>query len=250
MSLVSKLNEKLSYMVWGRKIYLYVFGWLGTSVHEIGHVIFAILFRHEVHEIVLFSPNSGDSLGHIKHTYRKDSIYQNIGNFFIGIGPVILGALLLFLIYFFLFGMNSELIGRIRINHDIFLNINSLKSATIDFMDNILFFLSSVSDQNNMRWWKIVFMIYVLYAIGCSMTLSPADTRGALHGFLFFIFILFLFNLLTLWIGDFVQNGILFISSYFSLLYILIFISLLVNVGFVVILSILSIIKSSIFKSN
>ncbi|HSO87315.1 MAG TPA: M50 family metallopeptidase [Draconibacterium sp.] len=59
MNFIARKNENLSYKVLGQKIYLYVFGWLGTSVHELGHAIFAIIFAHKVSEIKLFTPGSG-----------------------------------------------------------------------------------------------------------------------------------------------------------------------------------------------
>ena len=88
MNFISRKNENLSYKVLGQKGYLYIFGWLGTSVHELGHAIFAIIFAHKISKIKLFTPNSGKSLGQVKHSYTKGNPYQTIGNFFIGIGQI------------------------------------------------------------------------------------------------------------------------------------------------------------------
>ena len=84
LNLSASLNARLSVRFWGRNLFLYGFGWLGCSVHELSHAFFALIFGHKINEIELFKPNSdGESLGHVSHSYNKRSIYQKTGNFFI-----------------------------------------------------------------------------------------------------------------------------------------------------------------------
>src|SRR5690606_23839416 len=103
MNFISRKNESLGYKVMGQNVYLYGFAWLGTSIHELGHAIFAILFAHKISEIKLFTPGSGKSLGHLKHSYTKGNPYQTLGNFFIGLGPILLGSFLLLVVTWLLF---------------------------------------------------------------------------------------------------------------------------------------------------
>jgi len=56
MHLVSKKNEALSMKLLGRTTYLYLIGWLGISVHELGHAVFAVIFGHRITKISFFSP--------------------------------------------------------------------------------------------------------------------------------------------------------------------------------------------------
>ena len=55
-------------------------------------------------EVTVVSPELARELsdwheeGKITHVFNRASIVQNIGNFFIGIGPIILGSIMLFLI--------------------------------------------------------------------------------------------------------------------------------------------------------
>jgi hypothetical protein len=104
MHYLSLATEKISYKLFGVKGYLYVFGWLGTSLHELGHAIFALLFGHRITEMKLFKPDKETgTLGYVKHTYNKNNIFHLVGNFFIGIGPILLGTFFIFLLSFFLF---------------------------------------------------------------------------------------------------------------------------------------------------
>jgi hypothetical protein len=69
----------------GVKLDIIVTGWFGSPVHEIGHALFCILFRHKIVDIKLYKPDPSDgTLGYVLHTYNQDSRYQKIGNFFIG----------------------------------------------------------------------------------------------------------------------------------------------------------------------
>jgi len=246
MHFVAKINEKLSYDVFGRTIYLYGFGWLGTAVHEMGHALFALLFRHKINDMVLFSPNAeAGSLGYVNHSYDKKSIYQNIGNFFIGIGPILLGSLLLFAITYFLYNFNIAKVS-VTINADILLNINTFKSTALQIGSGIFNYGSYILKGEHACWWRLLILGYCLYAIGSSITLSPPDIKGAAKGFLFFAIVLFLFNSITLWIGNFTEKAFFTIGSYFSILYFLIILSIVANILFIIILLLMRFIKSLI----
>lgn len=245
MNFIAKLNENLSYKVLGRSGYLYVFGWLGTAVHELGHAIFAILFGHKITELVLFSPNAeSGSLGHVSHSYNSTSIYQNIGNFFIGIGPIILGSLVLYIITYYLFGFSIATINNSEFSSESLLSLASFKATAVNMWGSILIYLEYIFTGQNTSWWKILLLFYLLYSIGSSITLSSADVEGALGGFIFFIVLLFLFNLITLWIGDFTVAFFLTVSNFFSGLYFLIILSMFINILFIIILFIITLIKS------
>jgi hypothetical protein len=250
MSIVSRQNEKLSYLVLGQKGYLYLFGWLGTAVHEIGHAFFAILFGHKIDEIVLFSPDLvNGSLGHVRHSYNPNSIYQNIGNFFIGIGPVIFGSLILFLISSILFGFNLKNINLTEFNSDSFSSISSFKDIAANILDNISNYFRYLFSGPGTALWKILLMIYLLYSIGSSITLSPSDIQGAFTGFLFFVFVLFAFNLATIWMGNFTVKAFYAANNYFSILYFLILLSLIINIIFIFVLILVHYIKLMIMSN-
>lgn len=89
-------NKNLQYIncAFGTKGIL-ITGIIGTTVHELSHYIICKIFAHRVREVKLFTPNKYKSegrLGYVYHSYSYKSIYQNIGNLFIGIAPMILGT--------------------------------------------------------------------------------------------------------------------------------------------------------------
>ncbi|MGY0276604.1 hypothetical protein [Limosilactobacillus fermentum] len=68
-------------------------GGIGIIIHELSHLIVALLFRHQIKGVALLRiprPNDGDtSLGYVQHAGQTTSLYQRSGNFFIGVAPLI-----------------------------------------------------------------------------------------------------------------------------------------------------------------
>ena len=247
MNFLARKNEELSYKTLGQKVYLYVFGWLGTSVHELGHAIFAILFAHKISEIKLFTPTSGKSLGQVKHSYTKGNPYQTIGNFFIGIGPILLGALLLWLATWLLFDLNAINVAEkqgVHISHRLFTSWELAKNTAIGIYDGIADIYRVVIGNHGDYWWKVVLFIYLFYAIGSSVTLSSSDIKGAFRGFIYFVILLLIFNLATIWKGDFATRFFDKTGNYLSGFYFLIVLSMALNVVFIGILFLLGLIIS------
>src|SRR3989338_10199174 len=103
--ILAKLQEKTQnnyYQTVGLKGILWT-AWFGTPIHELGHVFFAKLFHHKITQISLFKPNpETGNLGHVSHTYNKYSLYQRLGNFFVGAAPMLFGSVgLIIFLYFF-----------------------------------------------------------------------------------------------------------------------------------------------------
>jgi hypothetical protein len=244
MHFVAQWNETLSYKVMGKNVFLYGFGWLGTAIHELGHALFALIFFHKITDIKLFdAKGKGGSMGYVEHSYNKRNIYQNIGNIFIGIGPVLMGALMLFLITYLLFGISLNSYTGLNSSLQSFTSVNGFFDFTKDAYLSIVNFMKIVLFSEQSNWWKITLLVYCLYAIGSSITLSPSDIKGAWQGFAFFLLVLIVFNLATLWMGNFTEKAFANISSYGSGLYFLITLSILVNLVFVLMLWVISLVK-------
>lgn len=81
-------------------------GAIGIAIHEFSHALFALLFGHKIVSIKLlvfpWSKNKNDALGYVNHSWNKKSLYQNFGNLFIGIAPILGCSLALILLAYFL----------------------------------------------------------------------------------------------------------------------------------------------------
>jgi hypothetical protein len=240
MHFLSSANEKFSIFVLGQNLYLYLFGWLGTSIHEMGHAIFAIIFGHKIKEIQLFKPDpKSGTLGYVKHSYNEKNLYQQIGNFFIGIGPVLMCTLMLFLLWLLLFHINFFNISDIHITANTIQSLNLLKLEVMKFPEVICMFLHEIFHGQYSSWWRIVILIYCLFSIGSSITLSPADLKTSGKGVLIIILILFVFNLATIWKGNFATIWLTKISFVFSGFYSIMVLSLVINLLFLSVLGFL-----------
>ena len=239
MHLISGHSARLGARVFGPKTFFYLFMLIGTAVHETGHAIFALLFGHKVTKIELFSgdPESNNP-GSVTHEYNSKNIYQNIGNFFIGIGPILFGSFFLFLLSYLLFGFGYRHMVLSPLTLETLTEVSSLRAIGLSIIDNFGSYLSLVFYGDRSSWWKIVILVYLLYAVGSSVSLSPSDINGSASGFAVFLAVLLIFNLATLWIGDFTLNFFRTISFYFSGLYFLIILSVMVNLIFILLLMI------------
>ena len=87
----------------------YLVAWLGTPIHELGHALFCIIFGHKITKIEFFKPDpQTGTLGYVNHQWNRSNPWQVLGNFFIGIGPVILGCLALLGLFYLLVPNSSQ----------------------------------------------------------------------------------------------------------------------------------------------
>ena len=184
--------------------YYAVFGWLGTAVHELGHALFCLLFGHHVTGIKLFGFSSRDgTLGYVRHSYEGANPYQRVGNFFIGLGPILLGTALLVLAARLLLG--AEVFARMhavpwdaRRAGDLraWLELAGRVAAGAGGVLATLFRPERATD------WRTWVFLYLTFAIGSSISLSGADLEGALTGLVTLAALVLAGNLATLWAGD------------------------------------------------
>lgn len=160
----------------------YITGCIGTPIHELSHALMCLLFGHKIVEIKLFQIGDRDgTLGYVEHTYHRKNLYQRIGNFFIGIAPILVISALLFLLAWLLMpSMVAEMTASIQ-------KISLAEGfGTLAELFHAIgtFFKYAVSWQ----WW--VFIGIGMF-LALHITLSGADIKGALSG-LVFVLLLFL----------------------------------------------------------
>ncbi len=95
--LISLVNRLFYRLVKHKKGFCYATGIIGTPIHELSHALLCLVFFHKIEEMKLFQiDNENGVLGYVRHSYRKKNIYQSLGNYFIGIAPIVCGSLILY----------------------------------------------------------------------------------------------------------------------------------------------------------
>lgn len=195
--LIALCNRKFykNFGKYGRAV-CYITGFIGTPVHELSHAAMCIIFGHRIRAIKLFSISPSDgTLGYVSHSYNRRNIYQSIGNFFIGVAPIIVISAILYGLACWLlpdFAAGLETFSYTEYNQP----ANSLANM---WRVTANFFASSASWQ----WW--VFLLFGIF-LALHMTLSPADIRGAKSGIIFLLAILFISDLIIGYINSSALN--------------------------------------------
>ncbi len=194
IEVLNKQSNKAVYRAFGIPG-LYLTSFIGTPVHEFGHYIMCKIFRHKVGEVRWFIPSAvktGGVLGYVKHG-RGNSLYQRIGEFFIGIGPLIIGSLSVVLLSRYLLP-------------DTFYSI--LNMDNINFKDVVV----SIFSISNLKSYKFWIFIILVVSICSHMSLSLADVKNSSFGVvtLFVINLIIAFIIVTLKIDTTVLNKLLY----------------------------------------
>lgn len=91
--LISLMNRAF-YGVTGRgRAVCLATGLIGTPIHELSHAVACLLFFHKITEMRLYQTDDENGvLGYVRHSYNPKNIYQRIGNYFIGVAPILCGG--------------------------------------------------------------------------------------------------------------------------------------------------------------
>lgn len=194
---LSKATRNIFNNAYYPRLDIYVTGWVGTPVHELGHAAFCVLFGHRITGMKLFAPNSRDgSLGYVEHTYNAKSFYQSIGNFFIGAGPIIFGTVILYALMSFLLPNHREVAGLLSdpaIGRITMANILDNSSVMLTFSGALAAAVFSASNISSIGFWAF---LYVALCVSSHMALSPQDMKGMAKGLLLMVILLFLVNVI------------------------------------------------------
>lgn len=183
--------------------------WIGTPIHELGHVFFVKLFHHKVNKISLFQPNEETGgLGHVDHSFSKYSLYQRIGNFFIGAAPMIFGSIVLVTLLYFLVPTGKQAFLPLTAEQSsIFVIIKSLKQT-----------LFNLFAWENLTAWNFWLFLYISFCIASHIAPSKKDRQGMWGGLLWLVLILILVNAITLSLGVDITKFVLGINQYLGIL--------------------------------
>ena len=151
-------------------------GWLGTPIHELSHAFMCRVFQHRIDEIALFEPDrESGRLGYVKHSFRTGNWFQELGNLFIGIAPLLGGSIVLaILLWIFYPEAASSAIETTRTEDDLGA-FEKLASIVASLVASIM----SIGNIATIRFWTF---IYLVLCVGSHMAPSGSDYRGASRG--------------------------------------------------------------------
>ena len=170
-------------------------GFIGVPVHELSHAVVALLFRHKITELKLLQrPDRNGVLGYVNHSYNPRSIYQQIGNFFIGIAPMFGGTIsIIALMKIVLPEIYDKFIDILIKNLSAgFISIKTVEGMLISYKG----LLKSIFTLRNLENPYFYLFLFVAVSIASHISLSIDDIRGASRGLAVIFIVLFVFNAL------------------------------------------------------
>lgn len=151
-------------------------GWLGTPIHELSHAFMCRVFQHRIDEMALFEPDRDSGrLGYVRHSFKTGNWFQELGNFFIGIAPLLGGSIVLaVLLWIFYPDAVSAAIASSRedLSGDVLVQMWTIVAT---LCGNIL----TLTNFTTLRFWTF---IYLVLCVGSHMAPSWDDYQGASRG--------------------------------------------------------------------
>lgn len=156
---------------------------VGTPIHELSHALACVIFGHKIEDMKLLQPPSDEgTLGYVSHSYNPKNLYHKIGNFFIGIAPILGGsAVLLLLTHFMVPDISadfSRILSSVKISGE-FLSFSTL-STYIGVCWNMVLAVFNPEYFSDGWWWAFIVLSIM---IASHMELSGADIKGGFGGF-------------------------------------------------------------------
>jgi hypothetical protein len=193
--LVDYLDKKTTNNIYNTfgNIGLFVSSLIGTPIHELGHLIMALIFKHKIIDFKLFAFKTSGTLGYVNTQHDSNSKYQTVGCFFIGIGPIFsCMTVILASMYFLLPETFISLKALINTTY-----INSSYNL-VDTFKNMLLILFNSSNFTSRNFWLF---LAVLLMVATHMSLSTPDIKTASSGLTYFIILLFSIIAVAIFLG-------------------------------------------------
>ncbi len=200
--LLARYTRRLFVNILGEKSDIYFTGWIGTPIHELGHALLCIPFLHRITEIRLYQPNSDDgTLGYVNHAYNPHNPWAQIGNFFIALGPILFGSLIIYLMVRFLLPDNQALLSALHGSSANFTTLSGFIAMIINTFRSSVDMILALFTAAHLYQWQFWVFLYLAICISAHMELSPPDLKGLGSGLLAIIVILLIINIVLILIN-------------------------------------------------
>ena len=159
-----------------------VTGYIGTPVHELSHALMCLVFGHKVQKIRMFGGDKDvKTLGYVEHTYYRKNMYHQLGNFFIGISPVLAGgAVILLLVRLLIPHVYGSLQAEAVHLGELF--FSGAERTGIAILDSLVSMLGSVFSFDNFLRWQWWLCILLSFSVAIHMEVSRSDIVSGLRG--------------------------------------------------------------------
>lgn len=209
-------------------------GWLGTPIHELSHLLMCLVFRHRIEGVAFFEPDPTQrQLGYVRHSWRKGNWFEELGNAFIAVAPLLGGSLVLLLLLqlFYPESIPAILNPHLAAGTDVFSQIHKSVKAVFAHVlrpDNLV----------TVRFWVF---LYLVLSVGSHMAPSWNDYQGTGRSLLLLMAITAAFLLIAT-VSGFAPDGFLrwvvsFCGPLFALFAITMLLCLIASIAMMLVLS-------------
>lgn len=156
--------------------------WLGTPIHELSHAAMCKVFKHRIDEMELFEPDfRSGRLGYVRHSFKPGDWFAELGNFFIGLAPLVGGSLsLTALLWFFYPEAAQQVLALTRGSEE---SLASSDKGSLDLLIEMVgILLSGILSVSNFLTWRFWVFMYLVLCVGGHMAPSRSDYDGASRG--------------------------------------------------------------------
>jgi hypothetical protein len=180
------------------------------------------LFAHRVEEVALYRPDANRAtLGYVRHSYNPRNPYQQLGNFFIALGPIFSGCAVITAVLFLCFPTSI---------HTFFNEAFTIIDSQGSLQELAVCGVSFVTHLFDGRgyWFLKVLGAAVIFAVMLHVNLSAADIKSGLAGAGLFAILLFIFSCVVTAVGgalpEMIRNGGQVFFAYCLVLFMVIFV--------------------------
>ncbi len=153
---------------------------IGTPIHEIGHALMCLLFAHKIDDVALWRPfNTDGNLGFVTHRYNPKNLYHQLGNIFIGLGPVFSG--LCVILFCMMLAFPETIHGYADAASALVQGGEGMGALLAEGFGMVPRIISEWQSDGIPLWGRII-ALTVMLCVSLHISLSPADIKGALGG--------------------------------------------------------------------
>lgn len=169
---------------------------IGTPIHELGHALMCPLFGHKIGKVKLWSPTAQNGVyGYVEHSYNRKNPWAQLGNLFIGVGPIFSGLGVVVLMLWLCFPAQwSDYLTASRA-------LVAEGASVSEIASGVLSLFCAIPPAFSADWLRCLLGLIVILPVSLHISLSWADVKGSVGAFPVYLLMLLVFALVTYFAG-------------------------------------------------